>query len=96
MAQCHRVPPAGEGVGQRPLHVGGPTPSLAALGTMNERNAIRHLNSWAGRSRHRVTVIGETTKHYRIRWEDTPALPRWQTGQIYLVPKYAITVKEQG
>jgi hypothetical protein len=58
---------------------------------MAERAATLHLNSWAGRSRHRVTVIGETAKRYRIRWDDTPALQRWQTGQVYLVPKYAIT-----
>jgi DNA-binding NtrC family response regulator len=62
---------------------------------MTERNAILHLNSWAGRSRHRVVVIGETAKRYRIRYEDTPALQRWQTGEVYLVPKYAITFEEQ-
>jgi hypothetical protein len=69
--------------------------SPKAAKIMTERNAILHLDSWAGRSHHRVTVIGETAKRYRIRYEDTPALQRWQTGGIYLVPKYAITFEEK-
>jgi hypothetical protein len=56
-----------------------------------EQTAFLHLNSWAGRSKHRVTIIGETPKRYRIRWDDEPALQRWVTGEVYLVPKYAVT-----
>ncbi len=57
-----------------------------------ERPAIMHLESWAGRVRLRVTVIGETPKRYRVRFEEERTF-NWcgRKGETGLVPKYAIT-----
>lgn len=60
--------------------------------TANERPATMHLESWAGRVHQRVTVIGETPKRYRVRYESA-AVGNWtgRIGTVGLVPKYAIT-----
>jgi hypothetical protein len=61
-----------------------------------EQAGYLHLNSWAGRSRHRIVIIGETPKRYHVRYVDKPALG-WIEGEIRLVPKYAVTlVQESG
>jgi hypothetical protein len=60
-----------------------------------QRAGYLWLNSWAGRTKHRVTIIGETPKRYRIRWDDKPAL-QWTTGEVRLVPMYAVTFRAAG
>jgi hypothetical protein len=62
-------------------------------GTQEQRVAWLHLDSWAGRSRHRVTVVAETPKRYRVRWDDEPVLRR-QRGRIHTVPRYAVTFEQ--
>jgi hypothetical protein len=54
--------------------------------------AFVHLNSWAGRTKHSVTILKETPKRYYVRWDDqTSFLGRFETGCYYYIPKYAIT-----
>lgn len=52
------------------------------------------LDGWAGRREHKVEVIGETPKRYRIRAIERTKLAgrcRWlYAGETALVPKYAI------
>lgn len=53
------------------------------------RAAHVHLDSWAGRSRVPVQVVGETAKRYRVVWQQSAL--RWREGQVSLVPKEAVT-----
>lgn len=55
-----------------------------------EQAAWLHLDSWAGRSKHKVMILNETVQRYRIKFIDEPALG-WRRGEIRLVPKYAVT-----
>jgi len=59
--------------------------------TTAERSGRLWLDSWAGRTSKRVTVIGETPKRYRIRTEEDIPLKGWHTGDVRLVPKTAVT-----
>jgi hypothetical protein len=49
------------------------------------RSTVRKYYSWAGYSEIQVTVIGETPKRYRVRFERSAL--RWSDGDIRLVPK---------
>ncbi len=62
--------------------------------THKTRAAWLHLDSWAGRSRHRVTVVSETPKRYHVLWDDDPALRRFFRGEFYTVPKYSVTFEQ--
>jgi hypothetical protein len=56
------------------------------------------LDSWAGRTRQKVRVVGETPKRVRILALSDLNLPgrrHIKAGETALVPKYAIT-KEEG
>jgi hypothetical protein len=51
------------------------------------------LNSWAGLLFYRCEVLGETKTRYRVRLlEDTmlPGRRRRKTGDVVLIPKYAL------
>jgi hypothetical protein len=55
-----------------------------------ERPAELRLGLWGGRTKVRVTVLGETPKQrYRIRYEQST--PRFRRGALGEVPKDAIT-----
>jgi hypothetical protein len=58
------------------------------------------IDSWAGRGRYRVTIVGETKTRFRVEWRDKD-LPRgkggwFATGQWYLVPKTAVVIGDPG
>lgn len=60
-----------------------------------ERPAVLRLNTWAGLVSVRVTVIDETPKKYRVRFEEACRLPNGidaQPGKVRLVPKGAVTM----
>lgn len=57
------------------------------------RPATIALDSWAGRYRVSVHVIGETPKRYRVRWLEHANIPARRTvapGDVTLVPKHAV------
>lgn len=54
-----------------------------------ERPARLHLNGWAGHTTHAVTVLAETPKRYRVRFEEDAY--RYRKGEIRLVPKRSVT-----
>lgn len=56
--------------------------------------ALLHLDSWAGRTSHSVTILRETNKHYLIRWDDDSVFGRFIRGTVRKVPKFCITFKE--
>lgn len=49
------------------------------------------IDSWAGRQRVNVTIIGETAKKYRVRLRQRASLPGRRrlldVGEVTLVPK---------
>lgn len=52
-----------------------------------------HFDSWAGRTRHRVEVLKETPKRYRVRLLE--ACFRYPAGKILYAPKYAVTLEQE-
>jgi hypothetical protein len=51
------------------------------------------LNSWAGRIKHKCTVLDETPKKYRVVFDEDVLLPKRRlvkAGQLVLVPKSAV------
>ncbi len=55
------------------------------------------LNSWAGRERVPVEIVGETPKRYRVKLLEAARLPgnrQHAAGDVVLVPRYA--VQQQG
>ena len=52
------------------------------------RRAYLHLNSWAGHTKHLVTIIRETPKRYEIELRENCIKGR--IGKIITVPKYAV------
>lgn len=66
--------------------------------TIKTRTGYLMLDGWAGRREHKVEVIGETPKRYRIRAVERTKLAgrcRWlYAGETALVPKYAIRLEE--
>lgn len=66
--------------------------------TDKERAAHIAVNSWAGRTRVAVVVIGETRTKYRCRLVSDAKLPgrdNWQkAGHVFLAPKTAVTFSE--
>ena len=54
-----------------------------------------HLRSWAGVCRHRVRILDETPKRYRVEYENAAALPRRlrERGRVQLVPKHAVHIE---
>lgn len=50
------------------------------------------FNSWAGRTRHRVTIIRVCQKRSKVRFEEA-AFGR-PVGHVQYVPNYAIRVPE--
>jgi len=68
-----------------------------------ERKAVLCMNGWAGYSETPVIIVGETPKKYRIRLPDTrlpgegiklPKRRYLHTGEVALVPKTAVKIKE--
>jgi len=57
-----------------------------------ERRGLVYLESWAGRSAHRVAILRETPKRIVCRWEDLPAF-RHAPGDIIRAPKYAVRME---
>lgn len=57
------------------------------------RTGLVHLESWAGHSTHKVTILKETEKRYVCRWDDQPAF-RHATGDIIRPPKHAVVITE--
>lgn len=61
-----------------------------------ERPAVLHLTGWHGKSQHRITVLRETPKRYRVRFHE-PLTIRGRLhpkGSEALVPKIAVTFPE--
>lgn len=62
------------------------------------RSAFILVDSWAGRERIAVTVIGETAKRYRCQLVQDAKLPgrnNYQTaGHVFLAPKTAVVFQE--
>lgn len=59
----------------------------------SEQRAWLFIDSWAGRGRHCVYVVGETPKCFRIRSDERIKMAgrRWlEIGATALVPKHAI------
>jgi hypothetical protein len=59
--------------------------------------ALVCLNGWAGYRRHRITILAEHKRSYRVRWDDVPCnrphnRGRFVPGQTYLVPKTAVVI----
>jgi len=53
--------------------------------------------SWAGYSTARVTVLKETPKRFKVRWEDESAFRgRFYPGKIFYVPKHVLTIIQRG
>ena len=53
------------------------------------------LDSWAGRERIPVEIVGETPKRYRVRLLADALLPSRRhcaAGDVVLVPRYAVRV----
>jgi hypothetical protein len=50
------------------------------------------LNSWAGTTRHRITILRETPKRFLVRWDETTALRRFRPGGEYYVPKRSVVI----
>lgn len=50
--------------------------------------AYVNLQSWAGLTKHPVTILAETPKYYRVRWEEQAF--QHGKGSVSLVPKSAI------
>ena len=60
--------------------------------------AYLHLDTWAGRIREPVELIGETPKRYRIRLLSDIRLPsrrQGRAGDEVLVPKYSISISDE-
>lgn len=55
------------------------------------------IDSWAGRSRHPVEIVGETPKKYRVKLLEKARLPgkRCESGDIVLVPKTAVKLVDK-
>lgn len=63
---------------------------------MTDQKAYLLLDSWAGREKHEVEIVGETAKRYRIRLLSDVRLPSkrdGKAGDVVLVPKYAIKIE---
>jgi hypothetical protein len=62
------------------------------------RYGILQMNSFAGHTKTRIEIIGETAKRYRIKAITTTrtagALVYLEPGQIALVPKTAVTIEK--
>ncbi len=58
--------------------------------------AYLHVDSWAGRTKYQVRVIGETPKRYRVVLLEAIRLEskRKPAGAVLLVPKRSIEVRE--
>ena len=65
-------------------------------------NGLLMIQSWAGLLKYPVEIVGETPKKYRIKWilEESFVPPKSGTvrfkGDIFLVPKHAVKVKDIG
>ena len=60
--------------------------------------AVLVLDSWAGRERIPVEVVGETRTRYRVRLMQNCRLPgrKWHdAGEVILVPKYAVKQQQE-
>lgn len=56
------------------------------------------INSWAGRHRVRVTIVGVTPKRYRVRLEQDALLPgglHLKAGDVTLVPRDVVQLEER-
>jgi len=66
---------------------------------MAERSAVILVDSWAGRERIAVTVIGETRTKYRCQLTQDAKLPgrnNWQSaGHVFLAPKTAVVFTDK-
>jgi len=47
------------------------------------------IDSWAGRTLHRVQVLSVSVRYARVEWQDDPAFGR-QPGNSYRVPLSAL------
>jgi len=59
--------------------------------------AVLVLDSWAGRERIPVEIVGETPKRYRVKLLAACLLPsrrRVEAGAVVLVPRYAVRIQE--
>lgn len=52
------------------------------------------FNSWAGLTTHKVRVVGETPKNYRVEWLDGKAFRKFWLGRVFLVPKRHLLLTE--
>ena len=60
---------------------------------MSNERTVLVLDSWAGRERIPVRVVGETRTRYRIELLQAARLPnqrQYEIGAVVLVPKYAV------
>jgi hypothetical protein len=55
------------------------------------RPALLHLQSRAGHTEHKVSVLGETPKRFRVRFEEDVHFGLGVKGTTRLVPKHAVT-----
>ena len=51
-----------------------------------------HFDGWAGRTKHRVEILKETPKRFRVRMLEQAY--RHSAGSVLLAPKYAVTLEE--
>lgn len=82
----------GRALDRHSLHQG-PVSGEELMSAIDGRPGTVALETWAGRSLHRVTVLGETPKRYRVRYEeDAPGYAGYRRrGTVHLVPKHAVT-----
>lgn len=57
------------------------------------REALLELEAWAGRGEVRVTVLSESIRHYRVRFEQRAF--QYRPGMIKRVPKSAVVIAPQ-
>jgi hypothetical protein len=56
------------------------------------------LDSWAGRHRVQVTIVGVTPKRYRVRLEQDALMPggrHMKAGDVTLVPRDVVQLEAQ-
>lgn len=53
------------------------------------------LQSWVGRTSHKVAILEDRTHQYLVRWDDLSVFGRFIRGTVRKVPKSCVIIKKE-
>lgn len=53
------------------------------------------LQSWVGRTSHKVTILEDRIHQYLVRWDDLSVFGRFIHGTVRKVPKSCVIIKKE-